>query len=101
MFDNDQNQDDEREVAFSKPAPGNAMGKLLDELKTKVDPDTSIEFRRIVSDAGTDVARVLRDFVYKTVHGKTFTAMQMDAVKVSQDKLFGTGSFEGLKGSDQ
>lgn len=90
---------DPNAVAFSRASLGAPMGKLLDELKTKVDPDTSLAFRRMAHDAGTDTAGALRDYVYKVVHGKTFTDMQIEEAKAKRDRLFCTGSNEGLIGT--
>lgn len=87
------------EVAFSRVAMCHPMGKLLDELKTKADPETALAFRRIAHDMGTDTAGLLRDFVYNVVHEKTFTDMQIDAAKVKRAQLFNTGSFGALTGA--
>jgi len=82
--------------AFARTGSLAPMGTLIDELKTKVDPDTAAAFRKLVHDAGMDTAGALRDWVYMLVHGKTFTEIQMDAVKVKRQALFGTGPIEGL-----
>jgi len=72
------------------------MGTLIDELKTKVDPDTAAAFRKLVHDAGMDTSGALRDWVYFVVHGKTFTQMQADAVQSKRAALFGKGPIQGL-----
>lgn len=77
--------------AFSRSIGGNPMGKLLDELKTKVDPDTALAFRKKVHDAGTDSASAIRDFIYNVVHGETYTDMCIREAKINRDRLFGTG----------
>lgn len=83
--------DDNLEFQFSRAGITNPMGKLLSELKTKVDPETDLAFRRLVHEAGTDVAGALRDWIFLKVHGRTFTDIVRDAEKVNRDKLFGTG----------
>ena len=75
------------------------MGKLLDDLKTKVDPDTALQFQQIVREAGTDVATALRDYVYNVVHGETFTDMCIREAKVKRDKMRSTGLNRGLNGA--
>jgi hypothetical protein len=87
---------DDDSVPFSRNGLDNPMGKLLDELKTKVDPDTALMFRKAVHEAGTDAAGALRDWVYLVAHGKTFTDICLDAAKVKRTKLFGTGPNEAL-----
>ncbi len=72
------------------------MGTLIDELKTKVDPDTAAEFRKIVHGAGMDTASALRDFVYNLVHKRTYTDICNDVAKVKRDALFGPGPIGGL-----
>ena len=74
------------------------MGTLLDELKTKVDPDTGMEFRKLANAAGLDVSGALRDFIYKKVHGKTYTDMVLESAKVKRDFLFETGPIEATSG---
>lgn len=86
-----QNEHHEDESAFSRTGMIAPMGTLIDELKTKVDPDTAAEFRKIVHGAGMDTASALRDFVYNLVHKKTYTDICNDAAKVKRDALFGTG----------
>lgn len=76
---------------FSRNGLDNPMGKLLDELKTKVDPDTALKFRKVVHEAGTDAAGALRDWVYLIAHGKTFTDICLEAAQVKRAKLFRTG----------
>ena len=71
------------------------LGTLIDELKTKVDPETGARFRKLVHEANMDTAGALRDWVYMLVHGKTFTQIQMDAVQVKRAALFGKGPFKG------
>ena len=77
--------------AFSRTGAVSPMGTLIDELKTKVDPDTAAMFRKLVHEAGMDTAGALRDWVYKVVHDKTFTEIQIEAAKVKREALFGKG----------
>ena len=58
--------------AFSRTGAVSPMGTLIDELKTKVDPDTAAMFRKLV-------------------HDKTFTEIQIEAAKVKREALFGKG----------
>lgn len=83
---------------FSRNGLDNPVGKLLDELKTKVDPETALKFRQIVHEAGTDAAGALRDWVYLIAHGKTFTDICLEAAQVKRRKLFSTGPNEAMKG---
>lgn len=83
--------DSHEEFAFSRSGMVAPMGTLIDELKTKVDPDTAAAFRIKAHDAGMDTASALRDWVYMLVHGKTYTDICMDAAKVKREALFGTG----------
>jgi hypothetical protein len=89
-------QRDDQHPAFSRTGMVAPMGTLIDELKTKVDPDTAADFRKLVNEAGTDVAGALRDWVYLKVHGKTFTDILLAEKKVKRDVLFGTGPIQAL-----
>lgn len=80
----------EREL-LSRTGTGSPMGTLIDDLKTKVDPDTGAKFRRMVNEVDMDTSGALRDWVYMLVHGKTYTEICMDALKVKRKALFGTG----------
>jgi hypothetical protein len=92
MDDNDQID----KHAFARTGMVAPMGTLIDELKTKVDPDTAAAFRRKVNEVGTDTAGALRDWIYLVVHGKTFTDIQLEASKAKRDALFGKGPIEAL-----
>lgn len=83
--------EEDEETAFARNGTVAPMGSLIDELKTKVDPDTAAAFRKRVHAAGMDTASALRDFVYKLVHEKTYTEICFDAMQVKRDALFGTG----------
>lgn len=90
---------DDTESACSRNGMVSPMGTLIDELKTKVDPDTAAQFRRLVNDAGMDSSGALRDWVYMLVHGKTYTEICLDASKVKREALFGTGPIRVTVGS--
>lgn len=84
--------------AFSR-TPASAIGKMLDDLKTKVDPDTALQFQQIVREAGTDVAGALRDYVFSVVHGETFTDMVIREAEIKRDKMRSKGLNRGLNGA--
>lgn len=88
--------EDEDQQAFSRTGMVAPMGTLIDELKTKVDPDTAANFRKLANEAGTDVAGALRDWVYLKVHGETFTDIQLREAKSKREALFGKGPIQGL-----
>lgn len=89
--------DDQNELhAFARTGMVAPMGTLIDELKTKVDPDTAAAFRRRVNEVGTDPAGALRDWVYLVVHGKTYTDICLHASQAKRDALFGKGPIEAL-----
>lgn len=94
-----QKEDHGDESAFSRIGMVSPMGTLIDELKTKIDPDTAAQFRRMVNEAGMDSSGALRDWVYMLVHGKTYTEICMDASKVKRDALFGTGPIRATLGN--
>lgn len=85
--------DDDTLSAYART--GMAIGLLDECLKTHTDHETAEKFRRIAREAGTDTSGALRDWVYKVVHGKTFTDMQFDAAKNKREELFGTGPVLG------
>lgn len=84
-----------KETLFSRTGMTAPMGTLIDELKTKVDPDTAAMFRKKVHEAGMDSSSAVRDWVYLIVHGKTYTDICLEAAKVKRASLFGTGPNEG------
>lgn len=87
--------------AWSRTGIVSPTGTLISELKTKVDPETDLLFRRAVMESGTDVAGALRDFVFLIARGQTFTSMVADEAKVKHDRFFGKGLIEALKGGTQ
>ena len=72
------------------------LGTLMHELKTKVDIDTELAFRRKCAEAHTDVAGALRDYVCKVVHGKTYEELCFDASQRRRELLLPEGSIGGL-----
>lgn len=86
----------DKQAAFSRSGAVPPMGTLIDELKTKVDPDTALAFRKKVHECGMDASGALRDWVYQVVHGKTYTDICVDAAKTKRDALFGKGPIEAL-----
>ena len=84
------------DTPFSRTGMTAPMGALIDELKTKVDPDTAALFRKKVHEAGMDSSSAVRDWVYLMVHGRTYTDICLDAAKVKRAALFGKGSIEGV-----
>lgn len=84
------------DCALSRTGMVGPMGTLIDELKTKVDPDTAAAFRRKVNECNTDPSGAIRDWVYLVVHGKTYTDILLDASKGKRDALFGKGPIEAL-----
>ena len=92
---------EDSDLFFSRNGLDNPMGKLLDELKTKVDPDTALKFRKVVHEAGTDAAGALRDWVYLIAHGKTFTDICLEAAQVKRSKLFSTGPVQVMTGASK
>lgn len=74
--------DQDQETAFARGIAG-PLGKLTEDLKTKVDEATDKVFRRHCALSGTDPSTMLRDFVYLTSYGKTWR--QMVAEKLMHD----------------
>lgn len=97
-----EDQSHDEHAAFSRTGMVAPMGTLIDELKTKVDPETGAAFRRKVYDAGyKEYAGALRDWIYLVAHGKTYSDICVDASKNKREALFGTGPFEGLTVRDE
>jgi hypothetical protein len=78
-------------VALSRSGVANPTGKLDQPMKTHVDIDTEAAFKRMCSEAGMTTSQAMRDWVFKRVHGKTFSEMQVDAEKVKRDRFFNEG----------
>ncbi len=70
--------------------PLSPHGKLLWELKTKVDEDTATQFKAICEKSGGDVASVLRDYVFLIVHGETETDMVIREANAKREMMMGT-----------
>jgi hypothetical protein len=66
---------------LSRTGQVSPIGTLIEDLKTKVDPETAQAFRRICAEAKTDVAGALRDYVCKVVHGHTYDELCVMAAK--------------------
>jgi antitoxin component of RelBE/YafQ-DinJ toxin-antitoxin module len=66
------------EQLLSRTGVVSPIGTLTEELKTKVDASTEQAFRRICSEAGTDVSGALRNYVCKIVHGKSFDELVLE-----------------------
>ena len=81
---------------FARGGVRGPFGNLDEELKTKIDFETAMEFRRLVNEAGTDASGALRDWVYLTARGKTYTDFCVHEAKIKSDKLFGTGHEQAL-----
>ncbi len=56
------------------------LGKLENDLKTKVDEHTHALFLQHCAMRRTDTANVLRDCVYALVHGKTYRQMVLEKI---------------------
>lgn len=82
---------------FSRTGVVAPMGTLLGELKTKVDHETEIAFRRLCHEAGTDVAGALRSWIYLQVHGKTYDEIVFEAMQRRSSILFGQGKLHALQ----
>jgi len=74
-------------------------GKLLWDLKTKVDEHTAERFKEIAEKAGTDIAGAIRDWVFLVVHGETLTDMVIREANAKREKMLGTPIGEALKES--
>lgn len=88
--------DDTDGVMFSRTGMVSPMGTLTEVAKTYIDFETMAAFRVKANTAGMDVSSALRDFVYRTVHKKSFTDICVHAAKVKADELFGEGLNQDL-----
>lgn len=90
--------DHQDEPAFARGIAG-PLGKLTEDLKTKVDESTDQVFRQHCSLNGTDPSTLLRDFVYLTCYGKTWRAMAAEKLLHEEKRTDAlrrlTGPFEG------
>lgn len=71
------------------------LGKLTRDMKTKVDEHTEYLFRRDCALSGTDVATVMRDFIYMRCYSKTYRGMVAEKLQHEIDR---TGALHALKG---
>ena len=90
--------DQDQEPAFARGIAG-PLGKLTEDLKTKVDEATDKVFRQHCALSGTDASTLLRDFVYLTCYGKTWRAMAAEKLLHEEERIGAlrklTGPFEG------
>lgn len=90
--------DQQDEPAFARGIAG-PLGKLTEDLKTKVDESTDKVFRQHCALNGTDPSTLLRDFVYLTCYGKTWRAMAAEKLIHDEERIGAlrrlTGLFEG------
>lgn len=87
------------ELEYSRSASVGPFGNLEEPMKTHVDLETGLAFRRMCRDvSGGDTAKVLRNFIYLKVHGKTYDDFIEHASKSMRDKFFGTGPNEDQSG---
>jgi hypothetical protein len=56
------------------------LGKLISEAKTKIDPITEELWLQHCANINSDTATLLRDFIYATVHKKTYRQMVVDKI---------------------
>lgn len=75
------------------------LGKLHCEAKTKIDAVTEELWLQHCASMRTDTATLLRDFVYATVHKKTYRQMVLDKINHEAKSIDALakliGSFEG------
>lgn len=83
----DEQDYDRTKPNFSRSGFVAPLGTLINELKTKVDPDTDIAFRRMCNEAGTDVAGALRNYVVSLVHGRSYDDICYEAMQSRAKKL--------------
>jgi len=90
--------DQDQEPAFARGIAG-PLGKLTEDLKTKVDESTDKVFRQHCALSGTDPSTLLRDFVYLTCYGKTWRAMAAEKLIHDEERIGAlrklAGPFEG------
>jgi len=94
----DSDTSDNEEIAFSRSGSVGPFGNLEDPMKTHVDLDTGLAFRRMCREAGGDTAKVMRNFIYLKVHGKTYDDVVEHAAKSMRDRFFGTGPNQDQSG---
>jgi hypothetical protein len=69
------------EPSFSRTGVQGPYGSLEGELKTKVDLDLEMEFRRKCAEAGTDHSSVLRNWVNEFIRGVSYDKAVADAME--------------------
>lgn len=90
--------DQDHEPAFARGIAG-PLGKLTEDLKTKVDPLTHELFLQHCAMNGTSPSAMMRNFAYHVVHGKTWDVMVAERM-LHEDKRISaltklTGPFQG------
>lgn len=65
--------------AFARGIAG-PLGKLISEAKTKIDPITEELWLQHCANVNSDTATLLRDFIYATVHKRTYRQMVVDKI---------------------
>lgn len=56
------------------------LGKLTAEAKTKIDPITEELWLQHCANVNSNAATLLRDFIYATVHKRTYRQMVVDKI---------------------
>lgn len=69
--------DHEEIPAFARGISG-PLGKLTEEQKTKIDPITVELWQKHCANTRTKPAELLRDFIYLTVHRKTYRQLVLE-----------------------
>lgn len=88
------------DVMFARGIVG-PLGKLDRPLSTKVDEITDARFRRECAINGTDPAGMLRDFVYRVVHGKTYRQMVAEKLIHEDERIGATAALIGAFGKPE
>jgi hypothetical protein len=81
MQGNQGQTDDFDSTAAARNGVHGPYGPLLGELKTKVDLDLELAFRRMCAEEGTDHSAVLRNWVNEFVRGISYDAAVVHAVE--------------------
>lgn len=88
------------DVMFARGIVG-PLGKLNCPLSTKVDEITDARFRRECVLNGTDPAGLIRDFVYKASHGKTYRQMVAEKLIHEDERIGATAALIGSFGNPE
>ena len=71
---------DSNEIPMFARGIAGPLGKLIAEAKTKIDPITEELWLQHCANVNSDTATLLRDFIYATVHKKTYRQMVVDKI---------------------